>query len=91
MKGSNGTACNEITQKLTRTGSPAAIGWAMLVEGHGWFGRVGGERQFSFGPSTQSRSKAAVEAWLLGQPFDKVDNERTWSGTGWSLLSGTSS
>lgn len=81
------TACNEVTRKLTRAGSPNAVGWAMLIDGHGWFGRIG--RDFSFGPATQSRAKSAVEARLLGEPFDKVDDERSWSGTCWRLLSGS--
>ena len=83
------TACNEVTRKLTRIGAPTAIGWAMNVDGHGWFGRIGGEREFSFGPATQARAKSAVEARLLGEPFDKIDDERTWSGTCWRLLGGS--
>ena len=82
------TACNEVTRKLTRAGSPNAVGWAMLIDGRGWFGRVSGEWEFSFGPSTMARAKAAVEAHLLGETFDKAEGERTWSGTCWWLLSG---
>jgi hypothetical protein len=67
------TACNEVTRKLTRAGSPNAVGWAMLVDGHGWFGRVSGEREYSFGASTMARAKSAVEAHLLGEPFDKAE------------------
>ena len=81
------TASNEVTRALRRIGSPNAIGWAMLVEGHGWLGRIG--EDFSFGPTTQARAKAAVEARLKGEPFAKVDDERSWSGTCWRLLSGS--
>jgi hypothetical protein len=78
-------ACNEVTRKLTR--GREAIGWAMLVEGHGWFGRIG--EVFSFGPSTRSRAERAVEARIRGEPFEKADDENTWRGTCWKLLSGS--
>jgi hypothetical protein len=81
------TACNEITQKLIRVGSPEAIGWAMLIEGHGWFGRIG--KVFSFGPTTKTRAQHAVEANLKGEPFDKLEGENSWSGTCWKILSGS--
>jgi hypothetical protein len=58
----------------------------MLVEGHGWFGRIG--KDFSFGPTSMSRAQKAVEARLLGQLFDKLEGEKSWSGTCWCLLSG---
>jgi hypothetical protein len=80
------TACNEVTQKLTAKGSHDAVAWAMLVEGQGWYGRIG--KEFSFGPSTVRRAEAAVEARLLGQMFDKLEGEKSWSGTCWRLLSG---
>ena len=81
------TACNEVTRKLTAKGSPDAIGWAMLVEGQGWFGRIG--KDFSFGPTNPSRVQKAVEARLRGQLFDKLEGEKSWPGTCWSLLSGS--
>ena len=80
-------ACNEVTHKLTQKGSPDAIGWAMLVvAGHGWFGRIG--KEFSFGPTSLNRARSAVEARLLGQLFDKLEGEKSWSGTCWRPLSG---
>jgi hypothetical protein len=45
----------------------------------GWFGRIG--REFSFGPTTEVRAKAAVEAALRGEPFEKQDGERSRKGT----------
>ena len=80
------TACNEVTRKLTAKGSHDAVAWAMLVGGQGWYGRIGEE--FLFGPSTVRRAEAAVEARLLGQMFDKLEGEKSWSGTCWRLLSG---
>ena len=80
------TACNEVTRKLTRAGSPDAIGYAMLIDGHGWFGRIG--KDFSFGPTTMSRAMKAVEARLMGQMFDKLEGENSWRGTCWKMLSG---
>jgi hypothetical protein len=59
----------------------------MLVEGHGWFGRIG--KDFSFGPTSMPRAQKAVEARLLGQLFDKLEGEKSWSGTCWRLLSGS--
>jgi hypothetical protein len=85
------TACNEATLKLTREGSSNAVGWAILCEvtpgRDAWFGRIGDD--FSFGPTTKPRAKAAVEARLLGGPFEKVDGERSWSGTCWKMLGGS--
>ena len=78
------TAANEVTRKLTREGSSDAIGWAILIDGHGWFGRIG--KDFAFGPTTQPRAKAAVEARLRGEPFQKTDREKSWRGTCWRLL-----
>ena len=84
-------ACNEVTRKLTFGASPTAVGWAMLAEvspgREVWFGRIGND--FSFGPTTQARAKAAVEARLLGHPFTKQDDERSWSETCWRLLGGS--
>jgi hypothetical protein len=68
-------ACNEVTRKLLRVGSPDAVAWAMYIEpieGYtygGWYGRVG--KEMSFGPTTQLRAKLAVEAFLRGEPFKK--------------------
>jgi hypothetical protein len=80
-----------VTQKLTREGSPNALGWAMLVEvatgREAWFGRIG--EDFSFGPTTQARAKAAVEARLSGRPFEKHEDERSWSGSCFRLLGGS--
>jgi hypothetical protein len=85
------TACNQVTRALRRIGSPTVIGWTMLCEispgREEWFGRIGDD--FSFGPTTQARAKASVEARLKGEPFDKVDDERSWSGSCWRLLSGS--
>jgi hypothetical protein len=81
-------ACNEVTHKHAKPGGDA-VGWAMLVEGRGWFGRVRDERgDWSFGPSILSRCQRAVEAWLRHEPFDKVGDEKTWRGDCWRLLSG---
>ena len=79
-------ACNEVTHKLTKKGSPDAIAWVMLVEGQGWFGRIG--KEFSFGPSSLPRAKAAVEARLMGRMLDKLEGEKSWRGTCWKLISG---
>lgn len=81
------TACNEVTQKLTAKGSDKIIGMAMLIDGNGWFGRVG--KDFSFGPTTRTRAQKAVEARLNGHPFEKIDFERSWAGTCWKLLGGS--
>jgi hypothetical protein len=76
---------------LVRRGSPTAIGWAILIEVEpgrdAWFGRIG--KDFSFGPTTQARAKAAIEARLKGEPFEKLEGERSWSGSCWSLLGGS--
>jgi hypothetical protein len=84
------TACNEVTRKLTFGASDKAVGWVMLAEiGPGrevWFGRIGSD--FSFGPTTQARAKAAVEAKLSGQSFERHEGEKSWSGTCWKLLGG---
>jgi hypothetical protein len=81
------TACNEVTQKLIKEGSTAATGFAMMVAGKGWFGRVRDDRgEWSFGPSTLSRSKQAVEAWLMHAPFDCQDEERMWAGSAWDIV-----
>jgi hypothetical protein len=78
------TACNEITHRLARNGRDStndhshAVAWAMLVEGLGWFGRIG--EDWSFGPTSLRRAKEAVEAFLRGELFDKFDGERSWRG-----------
>ncbi len=100
-------ACNEATLKCVREGSTAPLGWAILIEvtpgRDAWFGRVStagrigsdssGRSEFSFGPTTKPRAKAAVEARLTGQPFDKSDDsdsqERAWAGTCWQLMGGS--
>jgi hypothetical protein len=51
-----------------------------------WFGRIGSD--FSFGPTTQARAKAAVEAKLFGQSFERHEGEKSRSGTCWKLLGG---
>jgi hypothetical protein len=78
-------ACNEVADKFARGGSDA-IGWAMLIEGRGWFGRVG--KEMSFGPTTRHRARAAVEAYLRGEFFDKHEGEHSWRGDCWKLISG---
>jgi hypothetical protein len=84
------TACNEVTRKLTFGASDKAVGWAMLTEitpgREVWFGRIGSD--FSFGPTTQARAKA-VEAKLSDRPFEKLEGEKSWSGTCWKLLGGS--
>ena len=40
-----------------------------------WFGRIGSG--FSFGPTTQARAKAAVEAKLSGHSFEKQEGEKS--------------
>jgi hypothetical protein len=88
-------ACNEVTWRLARGGRPAtethchAAGWAMQIEGRGWYGRVRDDRgDWSFGPSTLTRARDAVEAYLRREPFEKTDNERSWSGDCGRLLVG---
>lgn len=85
------TACNEVTQKLTKEGGSTAIGWTMMVSGRGWFGRVRDDRgEWSFGPSTLARSRQAVEAWLLHAPFELEEDERMWAGSAWGIVAGAS-
>jgi hypothetical protein len=59
-------ACNDVTDKLSKGEGSSAVGWTMNVEGKGWFGRCKSDPrgEFSFGPSTRARARAAVEAWL---------------------------
>lgn len=76
------TACNEVTHKLAH-GKSDAVAFVMLVDNKGsaddgWYGRVG--REFSFGPTSQQRAKLAVEAHLAGEPFHKIEGERSWRG-----------
>jgi hypothetical protein len=77
------TACNEVTDKYARKGGDA-VGWTMLIEGRGWFGRVG--KEMSFGPTTRTRARASVEAFLKGEPFEKTEDERSWRGDCWGIL-----
>jgi hypothetical protein len=77
-------AINEITDKLQYKGT--AVGWTMLIEGKGWFGRVG--KEMSFGPTSRKRARDAVETYLRGQPFEKHEDERSWRGDCWTLISG---
>ncbi len=75
-------ACNEVTHKLAH-GKGDAVAFVMLVDNKGsaddgWYGRVG--REFSFGPTSQQRAKLAVEAHVAGEPFDKIEGERSWRG-----------
>lgn len=76
------TACNEVTQKLTRS-SPAAVGWTMRMGSH-WYGRIG--KDFAFGPTTLLRARQVVEARLMGQDFKKLEDEKSWSGDCWNLI-----
>jgi hypothetical protein len=90
-------ASNEVTRRLARSGRDStpdhsqSEGWAIKVEmspgREAGFGRIG--KDFSFGPSSESRVKAAVEARLYGEPFEKHEGERSWSGTCWGLLGGS--
>jgi hypothetical protein len=70
-------AVNEVTDKFARKGGDA-VGWTMLIEGKGWYGRVG--KHMSFGPTTRTRARAAVEAFLRGEPFEKRGGEQSWRG-----------
>lgn len=78
----NWFACNEVTDRLDLRGT--AIGWTMLIEGKGWFGRVG--KEMSFGPTTRARARRSVEAYLKGEPFEKDEDERSWRGGCWKLI-----
>jgi hypothetical protein len=78
----NWIACNEITHKLQY--KDTAIGWTMLIAGQGWFGRVG--KEMSFGPTTRSRARLAVETYLKGEPITKCDDEKLWRGDCWPLV-----
>jgi hypothetical protein len=83
------TACNEVTRKLTREGSSTAIGWAMMVEGKGWYGRVrDGRGDWSFGPAPLNRALKAVEARIDHAPFEPQDNERMWRGDAMAVVAG---
>jgi hypothetical protein len=84
-------ACNEVTRRLTREGSQTAIGWAMLVEGKGWYGGVRDKRgDWSFGPATLARALKAVEAWIRHEPFETRidDGERMWRGDAMAFVMG---
>jgi hypothetical protein len=98
-------ACNEVTRKLAdhalpalytnphgafpSIGSPQAVGWAMLIEGKGWFGRVRDERgDWSFGPSTLGRAQQAVRAYLRHEDFPKTETEKSWRSDAWRLVAG---
>jgi hypothetical protein len=84
VRNSTWIACNEVTDKLAKK-SGDAIGWTMLIEGMGWFGRAG--KEMSFGPTTRARARLSVEAYLRGEPFEKRDDERSWRGDCGSLIS----
>jgi hypothetical protein len=88
-EGFSWAACNEVTRKLTREGSSTAIGWAMMVEGKGWYGRVRDNRgDWSFGPATLSRALKAVEARIDHAPFEPQDDERAWGGDAMMVVAG---
>jgi hypothetical protein len=72
------TACKEITVKLTRKGSPDAIAWVFQIRDRGWFMRI--KPDLCFGPSTRMRAQKAAEATIMGVPFDKIGDERSWRG-----------
>jgi hypothetical protein len=76
-------ACNEVTDKFARKGGDA-IGWTMKIEGQGWFGRVG--KEMSFGPTNRSRARSSVEAFLRGEPFEKHEDEHSWRGDCWRIV-----
>jgi endogenous inhibitor of DNA gyrase (YacG/DUF329 family) len=75
-------AVNEITQKFLY--KEPAIGWAMNIEGRGWFGRVG--KDMSFGPTTLHRARLSVEQFIKGEPFAKNKPEQSWRGDCWDLV-----
>jgi hypothetical protein len=72
-----------VTDKLSKGEGSSAVGWAMNVEGKGWFGQVRGDPrgEFSFGPSTRARARAAVEAWLRHEPVEPQGDERVRRGS----------
>ena len=78
-------ACNEITDRYARKGADAD-GWAMHIKGEGWYGRVG--KEMAFGPTDRRRAHKAVEAFLMGEPFAKEADERSWRGDCCKLIPG---
>jgi hypothetical protein len=90
-------AYNEVTHKVSIAGKNAnanALGFTMKTEGcvhpgdDGWWGVVG--KEFSFGPSTLDRAKAATEAFLRRDPLlPPRDHERYRQGTVWKLIGGS--
>jgi hypothetical protein len=78
------TACNEITHKLTKAGSPDAVAWVFEIRDRGWFMRI--KPDLCFGPATRIRAQKAAEATIMGIPFDKLEGEKSWRGTCAALL-----
>ncbi len=79
VRNSAWVAVNDVTDKLQYRGT--ALGYTMMIEGRGWFGRVHDDRgDWSFGPSTRSRVRQAVESWIRHEPFEKREGEATWAG-----------
>jgi hypothetical protein len=73
MKLPSGSPANELTRKFVSRKSGDVLGWALLIEGNGWFGRVrDGLGDFSFGPSSQRCTEKAVEARIRHKPFEKT-------------------
>jgi hypothetical protein len=76
---------NAVTRKAVQEGSPEAVAWTIKAgaygwrEAEGWYGRIG--KTFSFGPTTEARAKAAVEAALRGRPFSPRKGEILRQGT----------
>lgn len=82
VRHSDWIAVNDCTDKFQYKGG--AIGWTMNIDGFGWFGRVG--KEMSFGPTNRRRARQAVEAFLTGEDFPKLENERSWRGDCWRLV-----
>lgn len=70
---------NDVTRKAVQKGNPSPLAWVIKAsaygwqEAEGWFGRIG--CTFSFGPTTEARAKAAVEAQLRGKPSPEPQPE----------------
>ena len=85
LRESEWLAVNEITDKLNHRGT--AIAWAMHVGGRGWFGRVRDDRgDWSFHATGRQRARAAAEAWIKHEPFEKFEDEASWRGNCMSIM-----
>lgn len=78
-------AVNAVTWKALQKGNSEPVAWAIKAsaygwqEAKGWYGRIG--KAFAFGPTTESRAKAAVEAALQGKAFKAREGEILRQGT----------